>query len=83
MERKNRRNLKAEKKFRRIVDETIDKLSNKQMIKLAAEMISAAFVWDNTKEGHEYWSRVHKKLLKMSEEIEVNDGKRRIEKESK
>lgn len=32
------------------------------------DLLSGAFIWNNTKEGQEFWSNIHKKLGKHKQE---------------
>ena len=35
-----------------------------------ADMLNDAFVWEQTPEGHEYWSKVCRKLRRMANDSE-------------
>ena len=41
---------------------------DKKAIRILAEDLHGAFVWGNTKEGHNYWSDVYNKLRRIAEE---------------
>ena len=38
----------------------------------AAQLIRTSFIWDETKEGFEYWEHVHNKLIGLAEEEKEN-----------
>lgn len=35
----------------------------------AAYLLSGAFVWADTKEGHKYWSRIHNRLQEIAKGV--------------
>lgn len=40
---------------------------NKELCETAAYSIRKAFIWERSKEGHDYWSEVHAKLMEYAE----------------
>ena len=43
-------------------------LIDKKAIRILADDLHGAFVWSETKEGHNYWKDVHGKLRRIAEE---------------